>query len=116
MLAIESRRYSRHFVVRWANCWWAKRSWRPAEQRDLPTVGRLTRLAFLLGGPVHVAGLRSGELPRPLSLASLAVAPLGILAPLSLAAERAMPIIPLGRFSALIIIGIAGVGLSRRLH
>jgi hypothetical protein len=47
-------------------------------------------------------------------VASLAVAPLGILSPLSLAAERTMPIIPIGRFSALLVSGIASVGLSRR--
>ena len=96
------------------------------EQRDPTRIHRLSRLAFLLGGPIHaaglgvlvgslgLAGLRTRELPRPLSVAGLAVAPLGVLSPLSLAAERAMPVIPIGRFSALLVSGIAGVGLSRR--
>lgn len=40
----------------------------------------------------------------------------GLLAPLYLAAEPAGWLIPLGRFSGLLISGIAGVQLARRSH
>jgi hypothetical protein len=98
------------------------------ESKDLDKIRRLHRLAFLSGGPVHsaglgvlagalgLAGLRTGELPRPLSIAGLVVAPLGLLAPFSLRSKEAMAVIPASRFSALIISGIAGTELSRRPH
>jgi hypothetical protein len=96
------------------------------EQPDLARVRTLQNLMFLSGGPVHnvglglltgslgLAGLRTGELPRALSLACLAVATLGILSPLSLAAPPTMVVIPLARFPALILGGIAGARLFRR--
>jgi len=96
------------------------------EQPDLARVHTLQNVMFLSGGPVHnvglglltgslgLAGLRTGELPRALSLACLAVATLGILSPLSLAAPPTMVVIPLARFPALILSGIAGVRLFRR--
>lgn len=86
----------------------------------------LHRLAFLAGGPVHgvglgllvgslgLAGLRTGELPRSLAFAGLASAIAGVLSPVSLAAKPAMAVIPLGRFSALLVCGIVGARLGRR--
>jgi hypothetical protein len=55
---------------------------------------------FAAGGPVHgagfgalvgalgLAGLRTGELPRPLAMAGLAWAAAGVLAPLYFVVER----------------------------
>jgi hypothetical protein len=95
------------------------------EENDLTRVKKLHRVAFLTGGAVHgvglgvlagalgLAGLRSGELPRKLSISSLAVAPAGILSPLGLVSRPTMAVIPAGRFSALIVSGIAGARLSR---
>jgi hypothetical protein len=80
---------------------------------------------FIAGGPVHgagfgalvgalgLAGLRSGELPRPLAIAGLASAATGLLSPLYLVTERAALLIPAGRVSGLIVSGIAGARLSR---
>jgi hypothetical protein len=80
---------------------------------------------FAAGGPVHsagfgvlvgsfgLAGLRTGELPRPLALAGLASAAAGLLSLLYFAAEPAAWFIPAGRFSGLLVSGIAGVRLSR---
>lgn len=96
------------------------------ERSDLTRVRNLHTLAFLAGGPTHnvglgvltgvvgVAGLATGALPSMLCRACLAVAPLGILSPLSLAAKPAMAVIPLARFPALILGGIAGAMLARR--
>jgi hypothetical protein len=86
----------------------------------------LHRLAFAAGGPVHgagfgalvgslgLAGLRTGELPRPLAIAGLASAAAGLLSPLYFVTEPAAWFIPAGRFSGLLVSGIAGVRLSRR--
>ena len=86
----------------------------------------LHRLMFAAGGPVHgagfgvlvgslgLAGLRTGELPRPLALAGLASAAAGLLSPLYFVAEPAAWLIPVGRFSGLLVSGIAGVRLGRR--
>jgi hypothetical protein len=86
----------------------------------------LHRLMFAAGGPVHGAGfgvlvgslgltgLRTGELPRPLALAGLASAAAGLLSPLYFVAEPAAWLIPAGRFSGLLVSGIAGVRLGRR--
>ena len=86
----------------------------------------LHRLMFAAGGPVHgagfgvlvgslgLAGLRTGELPRPLALAGLASAAAGSLSPLYFVWEPAAWFIPAGRFSGLLVSGIAGVRLSRR--
>jgi hypothetical protein len=85
----------------------------------------LHRRGFIAGGPVHgagfgalvgalsLAGLRTGELPRPLAIAGLASAAAGLLSPVYLVAERAALLIPAGRVSGLIVCGIAGVQLSR---
>jgi hypothetical protein len=86
----------------------------------------LARRAFLAGGPVHgagfgvlvgalgLAGLRTGALPRPLGIAALASAAAGLLSLLYFVAEPAAWLIPIGRFSGLLVSGIAGVRLSRR--
>jgi hypothetical protein len=80
---------------------------------------------FVTGGPVHgvglglligslgVAGLRTRELPPRLSKAAVASSVVGALSPLALVAKPGIAFIPLGRLSALIISGIAGVRLSR---
>lgn len=98
------------------------------EQPDVETIHKLHNRAFILGGPLHgaglgilmgvlgLAGLRSGELPRKLSIACLSIAPVGIASPLSLALKPAMPVIPIGRFSALLLSAIAGFRLSRQAH
>lgn len=58
------------------------------------------RWGFIAGGPVHgagfgtlvgalsLAGLRTGELPRPLALTGLASAAAGLMSPLYLVTER----------------------------
>ena len=86
----------------------------------------LHRLMFAAGGPVHgagygvlvgslgLAGLRTGELPRPLALDGLASAAAGLLSPLYFVAKPAAWFIPAGRFSGLLVSGIAGVRLGRR--
>jgi hypothetical protein len=88
----------------------------------------LHRLMFAAGGPVHgagfgvlvgalgLAGLRTGELPRPLAIAGLFSAAAGLLAPLYFVTERAVWLIPAGRFSGLLVSGIAGARLGRRSH
>ena len=74
----------------------------------------LHRLMFAAGGPVHgagfgavvgalgLAGLRTGDLPRPLAIAGLASATAGLLSPLYFVTERAVWFIPAGRFSGLL--------------
>jgi CHASE2 domain-containing sensor protein len=81
---------------------------------------------FTAGGPVHgvgfgvligslgLAGLRTGELPRPLALVGLASAAAGSLSLLYFVWEPAAWFIPAGRFSGLLVSGIAGVRLARR--
>jgi hypothetical protein len=93
----------------------------PADER---AVARHRRM-FLAGGPVHgvgfglllgalgVAGVRTGELPRPLARAALAAAVPNLLSPLYLVAEAAAWLIPIGRFPGLVIIGAAGDRLAR---
>ena len=85
----------------------------------------LARRAFVAGGPIHtaafgvlvgalgLAGLRTGELPRPLAIAGLASAAASLLSPLYFVAEPAGWFIPAGRFSGLLVSGIAGVRLAR---
>jgi hypothetical protein len=85
----------------------------------------LARRAFVTGGPVHtaafgvlvgalgLAGLRSGELPRSLAVAGLASAATSVASPLYFVAEPAGWLIPVGRFSGLVVSGIAGVRLAR---
>lgn len=67
----------------------------------------------LLVGALGLAGLRTGELPRPLTLAGLASSAAGLLSPLYLVAEPAAWFIPVGRFSGLLVSGIAGARLAR---
>jgi hypothetical protein len=83
------------------------------------------RRAFLAGGPVHglgfgflvgalgLAGLRNGDLPRPLAIAAVADAVPNLLSPLYLVTEPAGWLIPIGRFPGLIVSGIAGVHVAR---
>jgi hypothetical protein len=85
----------------------------------------LARRAFVAGGPVHtaafgvlvgalgLAGLRAGELPRPLAIAGLASAAASVASPLYFVAEPAGWLIPAGRFSGLVVSGVAGVRLAR---
>jgi hypothetical protein len=86
----------------------------------------LHKFMFAAGGPVHgvgfgvligslgLAGLSTGELPRPLAQAGLASAAAGLLSPLYFAWKPAAWFIPAGRFSGLLVSGIAGVRLARR--
>ena len=86
----------------------------------------LHRLMFAAGGPVHgtgfgvlvgslgLAGLGTGELPRQLAVAGLASAVAGLLSPLYFVWKPAAWFIPAGRFSGLLVGGIAGVRLGRR--
>ena len=86
----------------------------------------LHRLMFTAGGPVHgagfgvlvgalgLAGLRTGELPRPLAIAGLVAATAGLLSPLYFVTEHAVWFIPAGRFSGLLVSGIAGARLGSR--
>ena len=90
------------------------------------SVAALHRLMFAAGGPVHgagfgvlvgalgLSGLRTGELPWPLAIAGLASATAGLLSPLYFVTERAVWFIPAGRFSGLLVSGIAGARLARR--
>jgi hypothetical protein len=94
--------------------------------RDERTATELHRRAFLAGGPVHgagfrlllgalgLAGLRTGELPKPLSIAALATASAGLLSPLYLVAEQTALLIPAGRFPGLVVAAIAGTRLAVR--
>jgi hypothetical protein len=80
---------------------------------------------FVTGGPVHGvglgllvgalgrAGLRTRELPPSLSKAALRSAAAGALSPLALVAKPAIVFVPLGRVSALLVSGIAGIRLAR---
>jgi len=88
----------------------------------------LHRLMFAAGGPVHGAGfgvlvgtlglvgLRTGELPRPLAIAGLVSAIMGLLSPLYFVTDRAVWFISGERFSGLLVSGIAGTLLARRSH
>ncbi len=85
----------------------------------------LVRREFLAGGVIHtpafgillgalgLAGLRTGELPRPVAMTALASASACLLAPLYFVAEPLAWFIPVGRFPGLIVSGIAGVQLAR---
>jgi hypothetical protein len=85
----------------------------------------LYRLMFVSGGPVHgiglgllvgslgLAGLRTGALPTRLSKAALASSVAGGLSPMALVGKAGLAFIPLGRLSALVVSGIAGVRLAR---
>ena len=94
--------------------------------KDDDSAVALHRRAFAAGGPVHgagfgvltgalaLAGLRTGELPWPLAIVGLASAACGLLSPLYFVKEPAAWFIPAGRFSGLLISGIAGDRLARR--
>jgi hypothetical protein len=96
----------------------------PGERDD--SAARLHRLMFAAGGPVHgagfgllvgslgLAGLRTGELPRPLAIAGLASSVAGMLSPLYFVWEPAAWLIPAGRFPGLLVSGLAGARLGRR--
>src|SRR6266536_784208 len=60
-----------------------------------------------------LAGLRTGELPRPVAITALASASTCLLAPLYFVAEPLAWFIPAGRFPGLIVSGIAGDQLAR---
>jgi len=89
------------------------------------TADALYRLMFATGGPIHgvglglvvgslgVAGSRTGDMPPRLANAALASAAAGALSPLALVAKPGLVFIPLGRLSALVVSGIAGVRLAR---
>jgi hypothetical protein len=94
-----------------------------ATEKDIGTTprdpGALSGL--LAGGPIHgvgfgvlaLAGLRTGELPRPVSILGLTSAASGLLSPLYFVKEAAGWFIPVGRFSGLLVSAIAGVRLAR---
>lgn len=97
-----------------------------AEPGDREDAARsLHRAAFLTGGVAHgvgfgllvgalgLAGRRTGQLPRSLTTAALASGAAGLLTPLYLIAEPAAWFIPAGRFSGLLVSGIAGAELAR---
>lgn len=96
------------------------------DQDDPETIRKLREISFLVGGPVHgvglgvlsgalgLAGLYTGALPRSLSVASLASAPLGILGPLTLLKKQTMVVIPIGHALSLVVGGIAGGWMARR--
>jgi hypothetical protein len=85
----------------------------------------LHRRAFLLGGILHgvgfgllvgslgLAGRRTGALPNGLTATALGSAAAGLLTPLYLLAEPAGLLIPIGRFSGLVVSGLAGARLAR---
>jgi hypothetical protein len=95
----------------------------PSGRQDA-SAAALARRGFIAGGPVHtvgfgvlvgalgLAGLRTGELPRPLAVAALASATASLLSPLYFVAEPAGWFIPAGRFSGLLVSGIAGARLA----
>jgi hypothetical protein len=86
------------------------------------------RRAFLAGGVTHGAGFgllvgalalaseRTGVLPAPAARAALGSAAAGLLAPLYLVAEPAAWLIPIGRFSGLVVTGFGGVRMARAKH
>jgi hypothetical protein len=94
-------------------------------QKNDDDAARLARREFVAGGPVHgvgfgvltgvlaLAGLRTGELPRPAAVTGLVAAASGLLSPLYFVWEPAGWLIPAGRFPGLVVSGIAGVRLSR---
>jgi hypothetical protein len=94
--------------------------------RDETSAVAMARRGFLAGGVVHspafgvllgalgLAGLRTGELPRPVAITALASASACLLAPLYLVAEPFAWFIPAGRFPGLVASGIAGARLASR--
>lgn len=94
--------------------------------KDDESAARMARRSFVFGGPIHgvgfglltgalaLAGLRTGELPRPVAIAGLVSAASGLLSPLYFLKEQAGWLIPIGRFSGLVVSGISGMRLGRR--
>jgi hypothetical protein len=68
----------------------------------------------VLTGVLALAGLRTGELPRPVAITGLVSAVSGLLSPLYFLEEQAGWFIPVGRFSGLLVSGISGVRIGRR--
>ena len=93
--------------------------------RDEDKARALHRFLFRAGGPVHGAGLalllgalglagrRTGDLPRPLTVAALTTAGVDSLAPAVLLFPQAALVIPAGRFPTFAVLGVAGVRLAR---
>src|SRR5947207_11278609 len=85
----------------------------------------VARRGFVAGGVIHspafgimlgtlgLAGLRTGELPRPVVVTALASASASLLAPLYLVAEPMAWFIPAGRFPGLVATSVAGAQLAR---
>jgi hypothetical protein len=96
--------------------------------RRADSAATLARRGFLAGGVIHtpafgvlvgglgLAGLRTGELPRPLALTALASASACLLSPLYLVAEPFAWFIPAGPFPGLIVAGVAGARLANGGH
>src|SRR6266571_3443971 len=94
-------------------------------QHDDDDAAKLARREFVAGGVVHgvgfgvltgalaLAGLRTGELPRPVAITGLVSAASSLLSPLYFLWEPAGWLIPAGRFPGLVVSGIAGVRLAR---
>jgi hypothetical protein len=97
-----------------------------APGRDDARTTRLHRQAFLAGGILHglgfgllvgalgVAGRRTGALPTALDRTALCSGVASVASLLYLATPSAGLLIPAGRFSGLVVDGIAGVLLARR--
>jgi mannose-6-phosphate isomerase-like protein (cupin superfamily) len=93
-------------------------------RRNDAATSALHRRAFTLGGPAHtaafgalvgclsLAGRRAGALPRALTNAGLVSATVSVSSPIALIVKPAVWLIPAGRFSGLIVCGIAGRQLS----
>ena len=64
----------------------------------------------MLTGALALAGLRTGELPRPVAMTGSVSAASGLLSPLYFVKEQAGWFIPVGRFSGLLVSGIAVCG------
>jgi hypothetical protein len=67
----------------------------------------------LLTGALGLSGLRTSQLPRWLSTASLARAAAGLLAPSSIKTQSTVLLIPASRFTGLLLAAIAGTMLHR---
>ena len=96
--------------------------------RSDASAATVSRNGFIAGGVIHspafglltgtlgLAGLRTGELPRPVAVTALASASACLLAPLYFVAEPFAWAIPAGRFPGLVVSGIAGARLARSRH
>ena len=96
-----------------------------AAGHDEKTAAALSRRSFVAGGPVHglgfglmtgalaLAGQRTGRLGPGLVRTGLVSAVAGIASPSYFAAEQAGWLIPIGRFSGLVVAAAAGVRLAQ---